>query len=134
MLNTNLEKLEYIFASVSQKVKKAKSNGAKIIDMSIGDVTLPLCKTVVRAGVEAMMQMSCPESFKGYGDSSGYDFLKDAIIKYYEGRVQLFRDEIFISDGAKSDCAGISDLFFGNVFVTDPSYPVYALSKIIKTW
>jgi len=131
MLNSNLEKLEYVFASVSQKVKKAKSSGAKIIDMGIGDVTLPLGKTVVDAGVNAIAEMGCNEGFRGYGDSSGYDFLKDAVAKYYEGRVRLFRDEIFISDGAKSDCSGITDLFFGNVFVTDPSYPVYVNSNII---
>ena len=96
--------------------------------MGIGDVTRPLPKTVVSAMVAASEEMGKAESFRGYGPEQGYDFLKEPIQKYYQKfGVALALDEIFVSDGAKSDLGNILDLFDqdNTVLVTDPVYPVY---------
>ncbi len=131
MVNNALENLEYLFSGMSGRVNELKKQGRRFIDMGVGDVTMPLGKTAVEAGVRAVEQMGCMESFRGYGSASGYDFLKDAVIDYYKDRVKLKRDEIFISDGSKSDCGGITDLFRGNVLIPDPVYPVYRNSNLI---
>ena len=111
-INKNYENLEdsYLFSTIAKKVSEyAKANPDKaIIRLGIGDVTLPLCPAVINAMHNAVDEMSKKETFKGYGPEQGYDFLKEAIQNYYSKRnVELDLNEIFISDGAKSDLGNI---------------------------
>ena len=103
--------------------------------MSIGDVTHPLAPQVVDALVDASKEMGTKEGFHGYGPEQGYAFLKNKIKDYYfsEMLVALESDEIFISDGAKSDIANITDLFANDnvIVVPDPVYPVYVDSNVM---
>lgn len=131
-LNENYKKLEdsYLFSTISRKVAEygEKNPDAKIIRLGIGDVTLPLAPVVVKAMQDALCEMSVQESFHGYGPEQGYSFLKNEIQRYYASHnTQLEADEIFISDGAKSDLGNILDLFDANntVLIPDPVYPVY---------
>lgn len=132
-INTNYKKLKesYLFSDIAKKTAayKAENPNADIIRLGIGDVTLPLCPAVVDAFHKATDEMGKKESFKGYGPEQGYGFLKDAIKDYYktEDGVDLDADEIFISDGAKSDLGNILDIFAkdNTVLVPDPVYPVY---------
>ena len=137
-INKNYENLEdsYLFSTIAKKVSEyAKANPDKeIIRLGIGDVTLPLCPAVISAMHNAVDEMSKKETFKGYGPEQGYDFLKEAIQKYYAKRnVNLDLNEIFISDGAKSDLGNILDLFDkdNTVLVPDPVYPVYVDTNIM---
>ncbi len=133
-INQNYLKLNesYLFSEIARRIRVWQQEhpelADKLIRMGIGDVTRPLPKTVVEAMVKASREMGEAETFRGYGPEQGYDFLKEAIQKYY-GRfgVDLRQDEIFISDGAKSDLGNILDLFDkdNSVVVTDPVYPVY---------
>ena len=132
MLNLNFKNIadSYLFSNVNRKVAEygEKNPGAPIIRLGIGDVTLPLAPAVIEAMQQALCEMSVQESFRGYGQEQGYNFLKDAIQEYYAARgTQLDSDEIFISDGAKSDLGNILDLFSvdNTVLVPDPVYPVY---------
>ena len=132
MLNLNFKNIadSYLFSNVNRKVAEygEKKPGAPIIRLGIGDVTLPLAPAVIEAMQQALCEMSVQESFRGYGPEQGYNFLKDAIQEYYVARgTQLDSDEIFISDGAKSDLGNILDLFSvdNTVLVPDPVYPVY---------
>jgi len=120
----------YLFSTIAKKVNEfsQKNPDKKIIKLGIGDVTLPLCKAVVDALKSASDEMGVKETFHGYGPEQGYDFLKQEIKNYYNGHnVNLDIDEIFISDGAKSDIGNILDLFDkdNRVLVPDPVYPVY---------
>ena len=131
-INENYKKLKasYLFSTIAKKVSEFQQNNPdkKIIRLGIGDVTKPLCKTVVEAIKNAAIEMGTPEGFHGYGPEQGYDFLKEEIKKYYSKRnVMLGLDEIFISDGAKSDLGNILDLFSteNTVLIPDPVYPVY---------
>ena len=133
-INQNYLKLNesYLFAEIARRIREWQSAhlelSSQLIRMGIGDVTRPLPKTVVDAMVKAAQEMGRAESFHGYGPEQGYDFLKAAIQSYYKKfGVELALDEIFISDGAKSDLGNILDLFDENntVLVTDPVYPVY---------
>jgi len=132
-INTNYLKLKesYLFSDIAKKTAayKAENPNADIIRLGIGDVTLPLCDAVIKAFHEATDEMAKKESFKGYGPEQGYGFIKDAIKDYYktEDSVELDPDEIFISDGAKSDLGNILDIFAkdNTVLVPDPVYPVY---------
>ena len=138
-LNKNYENLEqsYLFSTIAQKVNEYISNNPnkKVIRLGIGDVTLPLCKAVVEAMHGAVEEMSQQSTFRGYGPEQGYDFLREAVQKYYlKNNVQLELDEIFISDGAKSDLGNILDLFSNDntVLVPDPVYPVYVDTNIMQ--
>ena len=131
-INTNNKNIEqsYLFSTIAKKVNEfAVANPDKeIIKLGIGDVTLPLCKIVVQALKTASEEMGVKETFRGYGPEQGYDFLKTKIQKYYQQHnVELDLNEIFISDGAKSDLGNILDLFSSDntVIVPDPVYPVY---------
>lgn len=131
-LNENYKQLEdsYLFSTISRKVAEYGEShpDAKIIRLGIGDVTLPLAPAVVKAMQDALCEMSVQESFRGYGPEQGYGFLKNVIQEYYAHRgTQLESDEIFISDGAKSDLGNILDLFDADntVLIPDPVYPVY---------
>lgn len=137
-VNTNYANLEtsYLFPTISKKVAEyqAAHPEAKIIKLGIGDVTLPLAPVVVEAMQKAVAEMGKKETFHGYGPEQGYDFLKEEIQKYYARRdVKLKLDEIFISDGAKSDIGNILDLFAVDnvVLVPDPVYPVYVDTNIM---
>lgn len=137
-INENYYNLEqsYLFSTVARKVNEFSKNNPdkKIIRLGIGDVTLPLCKAVVDALHSAADEMGNKETFRGYGPEQGYDFLQNAVKKYYENRnVELDADEIFISDGAKSDLGNILDLFSkdNTVLVPDPVYPVYVDTNVM---
>lgn len=131
-INTNYQNISdsYLFSTIAKKVNEFASANPdqKIIRLGIGDVTLPLCKVVVNALKAASDEMGVQETFHGYGPEQGYDFLKTKIQSYYKNNhVELDLDEIFISDGAKSDLGNILDLFAvdNTVMVPDPVYPVY---------
>ena len=137
-INNNYQNLEqsYLFSTVAKKVKEfsEKNPDKKVIRLGIGDVTRPLCKAVVEAMHRAVDEMGVQETFRGYGPEQGYDFLREAVKKYYSERnVELELDEIFISDGAKSDLGNILDLFSNDnvVLVPDPVYPVYVDTNIM---
>lgn len=129
--NYGLLKDSYLFSTIAKKVNEyTKANpDAKVIRLGIGDVTLPLCDAVVKELQAAVLEMGKKETFKGYGPEQGYGFLKEAIQSYYKTNmsVELVEDEIFVSDGAKSDLGNILDLFDtdNTVLVPDPVYPVY---------
>ena len=131
-INKNYQNISdsYLFSTIAKKVNEFALNNPdkKIIRLGIGDVTLPLCKVVVEALKKASEEMGIKETFHGYGPEQGYDFLKTKIQSYYKmHNVDLKLDEIFISDGAKSDLGNILDLFDvdNTVLVPDPVYPVY---------
>lgn len=140
-VNQNYLKLNesYLFAEIARRIREWQSAhpelSSQLIRMGIGDVTRPLPKTVVDAMVKAAQEMGVAETFRGYGPEQGYDFLKTAIQSYYKKfGVELALDEIFISDGAKSDLCNILDLFDENntVLVTDPVYPVYVDTNMMS--
>lgn len=138
-INENYLKLEknYLFINIAKKINEyIKNNPDKkdnIIRMGIGDVTLPIAPCVVEAVKKGAEEMGVKETFKGYEDSgTGYDFLKEAISGYYKSfGVNVSADEIRVSDGAKSDCGNIVDIFSDKnvVLITDPAYPVYVDSN-----
>ena len=137
-VNSNYGNLKdsYLFSTIAKKVNeyKAANPDADIIRMGIGDVTLPLPQVCVEAMVKASREMGVKETFRGYGEEQGYAFLRQAITKYYERRnVTLGDDEVFVSDGAKSDLGNILDLFGvdNTVLVPDPVYPVYVDTNIM---
>jgi len=137
-INDNYNNLteSYLFSTISKKIAefKQKNPNADIIKMGIGDVTLPLAKTVVDAMTKASMEMGKKESFRGYGPEQGYDFLRASIKEYYgKKNVSLKDDEIFVSDGAKSDLGNILDIFSidNKVLIPDPVYPVYLDTNIM---
>lgn len=126
----------YLFSTIAKKIAEfsAKNPEKEIIKLGIGDVTLPLCSEVVKALKSASDELGVKETFKGYGPEQGYEFLKESIQNYYkEHNVELNRDDIFISDGAKSDLGNILDLFDidNTVLVPDPVYPVYVDTNIM---
>ncbi len=126
----------YLFSTIAKKVNEyvAAHPDKKIIRMGIGDVTRPLVPAVLKAMHDAVDEMGQKETFKGYGPEQGYSFLHDAVQSYYKSHgVDLSSDEIFISDGAKSDVGNITDIF-GNeniVMIPDPVYPVYVDTNIM---
>ena len=133
-INDNFLKLPggYLFPEISRRVKafSAENPPKPLIRLGIGDVTQPLCPAVIGAMHKATDEMSEKETFRGYmDDSAGYDFLRNAIaLNDYKARgVDISPDEICVSDGAKSDCGNIGDIFAVNnvVAVCDPVYPVY---------
>ena len=137
-INSNYLNLQdsYLFSTIAKKVNafQAANPQASIIRLGIGDVTLPLCDAVVQALHDAVSEMGVKETFKGYGPEQGYGFLKDAIKDYYASHgVTLESDEIFISDGAKSDLGNILDIFGTDnvVLIPDPVYPVYVDTNVM---
>lgn len=126
----------YLFSTIADKVEaytKAHPD-QEIIRMGIGDVTQPLCPAVIQAMQQAVAEMGVQKTFHGYGPEQGYAFLKRAIQGYYQEKgVDLALDEIFISDGAKSDLGNILDLFSADntVCVPDLVYPVYVDTNVM---
>lgn len=138
-LNKNYDNLEqsYLFSTIAKKVNEfvSKNPEKKVIRLGIGDVTRPLCKVVTDAMHKAVDEMGIQATFRGYGPEQGYDFLRVAVQGYYKKQgVTLELNEIFISDGAKSDLGNILDLFDkdNTVLVPDPVYPVYVDTNIMN--
>ena len=138
MINTNYDKLKanYLFSTVSQKVAdySQKYPEADIIRLGIGDVTRPLAKAVTDAMHHAVDEMGNAATFRGYGPEQGYGFLREALAGYYEKLgAHVNADDIFISDGAKSDIANILDIFSKDchVVIPDPVYPVYLDTNVM---
>jgi LL-diaminopimelate aminotransferase len=117
------------------KAYKAEATEAEIISLGIGDVTQPLCPAVVKALHKAADEMACSATFRGYGPERGYDFLREAIVAndFQARSIEMDADEIFVSDGAKSDTGNFQELLSANVriAVTDPVYPVYVDSNVM---
>lgn len=127
----------YLFSEIARKVKQFQATNpeAGIIRLGIGDVTRPLPPAVIEAMHKAVDEMGKAETFRGYGPEQGYQFLIDKIIEHdFTPRgVQLSVDEVFVSDGAKSDTANFQELLGVNniMAVTDPVYPVYVDSNVM---
>ncbi len=127
----------YLFSTIAKKVSAfTEANPTKpLIRLGIGDVTQPLCPAVIEALHKAVDEMGQAESFRGYGPENGYDFLRNAMAKHdYEARgCRIDPDEIFISDGAKSDSGNIQEIFGPENFVAvcDPVYPVYLDTNVM---
>ena len=132
-INGNYQKLPgaYLFSEIAQRVKafKADCPEADIISLGIGDVTQPLAPAVVEALHKAADEMAASATFRGYGPERGYDFLREAIVEndFRARGIEIDSDEVFVSDGAKSDIGNFQELLSGDVriAVTDPVYPVY---------
>ena len=129
-------KESYLFSQIAHKVAEftATHPEKKIIKMGIGDVTLPLASAVIEAMQKAVAEMGVKETFRGYGPEQGYDFLHEAIARYYAGfGVSVASDEIFVSDGAKSDCGNMTDIFSNDnvILIPDPVYPVYLDTNVM---
>ena len=132
-INDNYLKLpgSYLFSTIAKKVNAyTEANpDKKVIRLGIGDVTLPLAPAVIDAMHKAVDEMAHAETFHGYAPDLGYEFLRSAIVENdYKARgVDIAIDEIFVSDGAKSDSGNIGDIFAQNnrIAVCDPVYPVY---------
>ena len=133
MINKNYENLKnnYLFSTVAEKVRKySEANpDADIIKLGIGDVTQPLAPAVIDALHKSVDEMGHAETFHGYAPDLGYEFLRNAIADHdYKKRgCDISADEIFVSDGAKSDSGNIGDIFSvdNKIAVCDPVYPVY---------
>ena len=126
----------YLFSTIAKKVNEytAKHPDKKIIRLGIGDVTKPLAPVVTEAMQEAVAKMSNADTFRGYGEEQGYAFLREAICGYYKKKgIDLGADEVFVSDGAKSDIGNILDVFDkdNSVLIPDPVYPVYVDTNIM---
>ncbi|MEI7677687.1 MAG: aminotransferase class I/II-fold pyridoxal phosphate-dependent enzyme, partial [Bacteroidales bacterium] len=139
LVNENFLKLpgNYLFSDIAKKVNAFKviHPEAKLIRLGIGDVTRPIAPAVIQALHSAVEEMGNEETFRGYGPEQGYRFLIDAVIKndYEPLGVKLDSDEVFISDGAKSDTGNIGDILRrdNRVAVTDPVYPVYVDTNVM---
>lgn len=138
MINTNYANLKnnYLFSTVAEKVRvySEAHPQADIIKLGIGDVTKPLAKTVIQALHDAVDENAKAETFMGYGPEQGYAFLREALADYY-GKLgaDIDADEVFVSDGAKSDIANIPDIFSKDchVVIPDPVYPVYLDTNVM---
>ena len=137
--NGNYLKLpgSYLFSTVAKKQREysAAHPDKKIIRLSIGDVTQPLAPAIIERLHSAVDEMAVAETFKGYAPDLGYEFLRNTIVKndYIDHGVDISADEIFVSDGAKSDSANIQEIFAQNnrIAVCDPVYPVYVDSNVM---
>lgn len=138
-INENYLKLpgSYLFSTIGKKVREfSEANpDKKIIRLGIGDVTLPLVPAVIEALHCAVDEMGEKSTFKGYAPDLGYEFLREAIaVNDFKSRgVSIAMDEIFISDGAKSDSGNIQEIFAADskIAVCDPVYPVYVDSNVM---
>ena len=132
-LNENYLNLKesYLFSEISHRVNSYK----RVIRLGIGDVTLPIGPAVISQLHEGVNALANAETFKGYGPEQGYAFLREAIVDYYkQNNVIIDADEVFVSDGAKSDTGNITDLFDKDnvILIPDPVYPVYVDTNIMN--
>ena len=138
-INDNYQKLpgSYLFSTIAKKVNAySEANpDKKIIRLGIGDVTQPIVPAIIEAMHKAVDEMGHAETFHGYAPDLGYEFLRSAIVKNdYQARgCDITVDEIFVSDGAKSDSGNIQEIFAQNnrIAVCDPVYPVYVDSNVM---
>lgn len=138
-INENYLKLpgSYLFSKIAKRVEtfKKKNPDTEMIRLGIGDVTKPLPQAVIKSLHLAVDEMADAKTFRGYGPEQGYDFLIEKIIEndYNSRGIDFSANEIFISDGAKSDTANIQELFGldNTVAITDPVYPVYIDSNVM---
>ncbi len=139
LINENYLKLpgSYLFAEIARRVSSFKNDhpDADIIRLGIGDVTRPLVPAVIEAMHAAVDEMGQAETFRGYGPEQGYSFLIQKVIEndYVPRGISLDEDEVFISDGAKSDVANFQEIFSSEniVAITDPVYPVYLDTNVM---
>lgn len=138
-VNDNYLKLpgSYLFSTIGKKVKAYKEEhpDKQVISLGIGDVTQPLAPAIIERLHSAVDEMADAKTFKGYAPDLGYEFLRTTIAEqdYAARGVQIAADEIFISDGAKSDSANIQEIFSldNKIAVCDPVYPVYVDSNVM---
>lgn len=138
-INKNYTKLKssYLFSDIARKVREygAANPTADIIRLGIGDVTRPLTPTIIKALHDAVDEMADAETFRGYAPDLGYDFLRNAIAEndYRQRGCDIADDEIFVSDGAKSDSGNIQEIFGADcrIAVCDPVYPVYVDTNVM---
>lgn len=139
-INENFLELQdsYLFSTIAKKVAEftEENPDKKVIKLGIGDVTKPIVPACIKAMQKAVEEMGIQEGFRGYGPEQGYDFLRKAIVEndYKSRGIEVFDDEIFVSDGAKCDCGNIVDIFDQNnkVAITDPVYPVYLDTNVMS--
>ena len=138
-INTNYQKLpgSYLFSTIAKKVNaySAANPDKQMIRLGIGDVTQPIAPAILAAMHKAVDEMGNAETFHGYAPDLGYGFLRKAIAQndYHDRGCDISEDEIFVSDGAKSDSANIQELFAADskIAVCDPVYPVYVDSNVM---
>ena len=138
-INDNYLKLpgSYLFATIAKKVNEftAQNPDKKIIRLGIGDVTQPIAPAIINSLHKAVDEMGTPEGFHGYAPDLGYEFLRSTIAEndYKSRGANIEKDEIFVSDGAKCDCANIQEIFSidNKIAVCDPVYPVYVDSNVM---
>lgn len=138
-INDNFVKLPaaYLFSQVAAKLRDyAQAHpDADVIKMGIGDVTRPICPAAIKAMHDAVEEQADSATFHGYGPEQGYAFLRDKIAEhdYHSRGIEISADEIFVSDGAKSDTGNIGDILSvdNKVAVTDPVYPVYVDTNVM---
>jgi len=138
-INENYLKLQgsYLFQTVARKVHEFELGNpdVRLIKLGIGDVTQPIAPSVLKALHKAVDEMGTQATFRGYAPDLGYDFLRTAIVEndYRKRGIAIEADEIFVSDGAKSDCSNIQEIFARDslVAVCDPVYPVYVDSNVM---
>lgn len=127
----------YLFSTIAKKVSayKEANPDREVISLGIGDVTMPLTPAIIKALHEAVDDMGRKETFRGYAPDLGYDFLRKAIAEndYRKRGCEIKEDEIFVSDGAKSDSGNIQEIFSDScsIAVCDPVYPVYVDSNVM---
>ncbi len=139
LINENYLKLQagYLFPEIGRRVSEfmAANPDKKVIKMGIGDVTKPLSPSIIKAFHEGVEEMANGETFRGYGPEQGYSFLREAIAEnaYQKNGVEISADEIFVSDGSKSDTGNIQDIFGDDnkIAICDPSYPVYVDTTVM---
>lgn len=138
-INENYLNLQgsYLFQTVARKVREFEAGNpdARLIKLGIGDVTQPIAPAILNAMHKAVDEMGAANTFHGYAPDLGYEFLRTAIVEneYRKRGIGIEPDEIFVSDGAKSDCSNIQEIFDQNnlVAVCDPVYPVYVDSNVM---
>lgn len=139
LINENYTKLpgSYLFSEIARKVNEFKiaNPTGDVIRLGIGDVTKPLPQASIEAMHKAVDEMACAESFRGYGPEQGYDFLVNKIVEndYKAYGLNIQTDEVFVSDGSKSDTGNIGDILGTDniVAITDPVYPVYIDTNVM---
>jgi len=128
-------KREYIFATIDKKLIELKKNlpSAELINLSIGDITLPLAPAIVKAIQDATHEMGTMEGIKGYSPTYGYDFLRSVIADQEYPGLSIRPEEIYISDGTNSDAVHIQELIHpsSTIAIPDPTYPAYFNSSVI---
>lgn len=137
-INSNYNKLPqtYLFSEIARRAKSfsEKNPGIELLKLGIGNTTLPLTETVIKALKSGVEKLSDVKTYTGYGDEQGNSSLRKAVTQWYKEKgITLEETEVFISDGAKPDCANITSIFADDtvVAITDPIYPVYRDSSII---